>query len=150
MLCFAPGRRSKDGDRKDTLSNIEATGEFVVNVVTEEIGAAMHETGADFPPDVDEFEIAGLTPEPSRMVKPPRVKESPINMECKVYDILHFGGDKPTGGALVIGEIILFDIADEVYVDGRIDYRKLKPLGRLAGDDYTALGRIISHKRKKL
>ncbi|MEE9271562.1 MAG: flavin reductase family protein [Candidatus Krumholzibacteria bacterium] len=149
-VCFAPGRRSRDGDRKDTLSNIEATGEFVVNVVTEAIGAAMHETAGEFPADVDEFEVVGLTREPSRIVKPPRVKESPINMECRVYDIIHIGGDKPTGGSLVIGEIVLFHIEDDLYDAGRIDIQKLNPLGRLAGDDYTALGRIISHRRKKL
>lgn len=149
-ICFAPGRKPKTGDRKDTLSNIEATGEFVVNVVTEEMGAAMHETAAEFPPDVDEFEIAGFTPVASRIVKPSRVGESPVNMECKIYDIIHIGGDKPTGGALVIGEVVLFHVSDDIYRDGRVDIQKLNPLGRLAGDDYTLLGRIISHKRKSV
>jgi flavin reductase (DIM6/NTAB) family NADH-FMN oxidoreductase RutF len=147
-ICFAPGRRGPDGTRKDTLVNIEATGEFVVNVVTEAIGAAMNETAADFPPDIDEFDVAGLTPAASRVVAPPRVAESPINMECKVYDILHIGPDGTGGGALVIGEIVMFHIADELHDDGRIKIHDLKPLGRLAGTEYTTLGSIISMKRK--
>ncbi len=147
-ICFAPGWRVERGDRKDTLANIEATGEFVVNVVTEDMGAAMNETSRDYPPDVDEFQAAGLTPEPSRMIKPPRVKESPIHMECRLYDIVRVGRDKAAGSSLVIGEVVLFHVADHLYRDGRIDIRKLNPLGRLAGNDYTALGRIISHRRK--
>jgi flavin reductase (DIM6/NTAB) family NADH-FMN oxidoreductase RutF len=147
-ICFAPGRRSSDGDRKDTLGNIEATGEFVVNVVTETIGQAMVSTAVDFPPGTNEFEIADLTPVPSRVVKPPRVGESPINMECKLYQVIPIGPEGPGGGALVIGEIVMFHIADELYDDGRIRIEDLKPLGRLAGHDYTTLGKIVSIKRK--
>ena len=147
MICFSPGQRP-GGGRKDTLANIEALGEFVVNVVTEGIGPQMNETATDFPPDTNEFEAAGLTPLASRIVRPPRVKESPINMECKLYQVVDFDSDKPGGGALVIGEIVLFHVDDSVYDDGRIDYRKMKPLGRLAGPEYTTLGNIVAIKRK--
>jgi flavin reductase (DIM6/NTAB) family NADH-FMN oxidoreductase RutF len=146
-VCFAPGRRS-DGSRKDTLSNIEATGEFVVNVVTVSIAEPMHETAGEFPPDVSEFEEVGMSPVPSRIVAPPRVEESPINMECKLHDIIHIGEDRSGAGSLVIGEIVLFHVADELYENGRIDIRKLDPLGRLAGTEYTTLGKIISIDRK--
>lgn len=147
-ICFAPGRRSADGERKDTLGNIEATGEFVVNVVTEAIGPAMNETAVDFPPETNEFEVAGLTPVPSQVVKPPRVQESPINMECKLYDVVAVGPPRHGGAALVIGEVVMFHIADELYDGGRIKVLELEPLGRLSGDDYTSLGKIISLKRK--
>lgn len=146
-LCFAPGRRSSDGERKDTLRNIEATGEFVVNVVTEAIGEAMVKTALDYSMDIDEFEIAGLTPVPSSVVRPPRVAESPINMECKVYDILQIGPEARGGAALVVGEVVMFHVADELLEDGRIKIAELRPLGRLSGDDYTTLGKILSMKR---
>jgi flavin reductase (DIM6/NTAB) family NADH-FMN oxidoreductase RutF len=147
-ICFAPGRRASDGERKDTLSNIEATGEFVVNVVTESIGQAMNDTAVDYPADTNEFEVVNLTPAASRIVRPPRVEESPINMECKLYQIVSIGPSRQGGGALVIGEIVMFHIADELYDDGRVKIHELKPLGRLAGTEYTTLGRIISMKRK--
>ena len=148
-ICISPGRRPDDGERKDTLRNIEETGEFVVNIVTESIAEAMNEAATDFPPEIDEFEMAGLTPAPSQMIKAPRIAESPINMECKVYKVLHIGPEGVGGGALVIGEIVLFHIDNDIYKDGRIDIHKLKPLGRLAGSEYTTLGRIINMKRRK-
>ena len=101
-----------------------------------------------FPPETNEFEISGLTAVPSQIVKPPRVAESPINMECKLYKIVPIGPEGPGGGTLVIGEIVLFHIDDRIYQDGRIDIEGLRPLGRLAGTHYTTLGRIVSMKRK--
>jgi len=148
-ICFAPSRRAEDGGKKDTLRNIEETGEFVVNVVTEAIATQMNETATEFPPEVDEFTASGLTPIPSQIVRPPRVKESPINMECKLYRTIDIGPEAAGGGTLVIGEIILFHIADELYHEGRIDTERLRPLGRLAGSDYTTLGKRISMERKK-
>ena len=147
-ICFSPGRRYDTGEKKDTLRNIEAVGEFVVNVVTEDIGEQMNEAATDFPPETNEFEVSGLTTAASQIVKPPRVAESPINMECKLYKIVPIGPEGPGGGALVIGEIVLFHIDDRIYQDGRIDIEGLRPLGRLAGPHYTTLGRIVSMKRK--
>jgi flavin reductase (DIM6/NTAB) family NADH-FMN oxidoreductase RutF len=147
-ICFAAGRRSSDGERKDTLGNIQATKEFVVNVVTEAMGAAMNETAAEFPPGVDEFKVTGLTPASCRVVRPPRVKESPINLECKLYEIVSIGPTKAGGGSLVIGEIVMFHVANELYENGQINIQELNPLGRLAGTEYTTLGQIISMKRK--
>jgi len=142
-ICFAPGRRASDGEHKDTLNNVRQTGEFVVNVVTADIGAAMNETATEFPPETDEFDVAGLTSIASDVVKPPRVAESPINMECTLNDIVDVGS-----GSLVIGEIVLFHIADALYDAGHIDVTKLNPLGRLAGDNYVTLGDIVTHVRK--
>ncbi len=101
-ICFAPSLRGNAAQKKDTLRNIEQTGEFVVNIVTEDIAVPMNDTATDFPPEVDEFAYTGLTPLPSQLVKPPRVKESPINMECRLYKIVTVGSEAG-GGALVIG-----------------------------------------------
>jgi flavin reductase (DIM6/NTAB) family NADH-FMN oxidoreductase RutF len=147
-ICFAPERRPADGEKKDTLLNIEATGEFVVNVVTEKIVVQMNEAATDFPREFDEFEMSGLTAEPSQVVIPPRVKESPINMECSVRQIIEIGPEDSGGAALVIGEIVMFHVADELIDNGRIDSSALNPVGRLAGSEYATLGRRISLKRK--
>ncbi len=148
-ICFAPDRRPADGKKKDTLVNIEATGEFVVNVVTEAIVVQMNEAATDYPPEFDEFEMSGLTADPSLIVAPPRVKESPINMECKVDRIIEIGPNDSGGAALVIGEIVMFHVADGLIDNGRIDTTALNPIGRLAGSEYTTLGKRISLKRKK-
>jgi flavin reductase (DIM6/NTAB) family NADH-FMN oxidoreductase RutF len=149
-ICFAPALRGKDAGKKDTLRYIEETGEFVVNVVTEDIAVQMNETAGDFPPEVDEFEYAGLTPVPSQLVKPPRVKESPINMECKLYKIVPVGPAEAGGGALVIGEVVLFHVSDTLIDNFRIDYDAFRPLARLAGQDYTTLGRRFALERKPI
>lgn len=147
-ICFAPTRKS-DGSKKDTLVNVEETGEFVVNVVTNKIIQPMNDTSIDFPPEISEFEEVGLTPVPSEIVKAPRVKESPINMECKLMQIIEVGPNEAGGGFLVIGEIILYHIADNLLKDGRINTELLDPVGRLAGTEYTTLGKRFSLTRKK-
>ena len=147
-ICFAPNRKGTDGSKKDTLVNIEDTGEFVVNIVTEDIVKPMNDTAPEYPPEVSEFEEVGLTPIESHIVKAPRVKESPINMECKLMQIVEVGPAEPGGGFLVIGEIALFHIQNELLDNGRIDTGLLKPVGRLAGTEYTTLGKRFSLSRK--
>ncbi|MCK4560956.1 MAG: flavin reductase family protein [Calditrichia bacterium] len=147
-IGFAPALKGKEANKKDTLSNIESSGEFVVNIVTEDISEQMNKTAFEFPPDVDEFEIAGFTAIDSEIVKPPRVKESPINLECKLYQVVYIGDGTAGSGAFVIGEIVAYHIDDALYNDGRIDTALLKPVGRLAGQDYTTLGRCFSMDRK--
>lgn len=127
--------RQADWKEKDTLSNIEATREFVVNVVSDEIAEAMNATAAEFPADVDEFEISGLTPAPSESVRAPRVAESPVNMECRLDQVVPIG-DPQTGNALVIGHIVLMHVRDDIINGHRIDHERLKPVGRLAGNMY--------------
>src|SRR3984893_269797 len=109
VICFCPMVRGSDSSRKDTLRNIEAVREFVVNVVSEEFAEQMNACSAEFPPEVDEFEASGLTPVSSDLVKPPRVKESHINMECRLLQIVDVSA-KPLGGSLVIGEVLRFHI----------------------------------------
>ncbi|MED0674536.1 flavin reductase family protein [Aneurinibacillus thermoaerophilus] len=149
MICFAPMRRGTDGARKDTLNNIEATREFVVNIVGEKIVKQMNDCAVEYSPDVDEFEEVGLTKASSRIVKPPRVAESDVQLECVLHDILHFG-DKPGGGSLVIGQVVTIHIKDELYFDGKINTEKLNPVGRLAGPVYTrAVSDTFVLERKK-
>ena len=121
--------------RKDTLANIEETGEFVVNVVVDDIAEAMNMTAAEFPEDVDEFEISGLTPIACDLVKAPRVLESPVNMECRLNQIIPLGNDGHVHG-LVIGEVVLMHVRDDLIDGHRINHQLLKPTGRLAGSMY--------------
>ncbi len=135
-----------DGKPKDTLCNIEETGEFVVNVVNRNIVEAMNMTAAEFPQNVDEFEIAGLTKAPSIHVKPPRVAESPVQIECKLNKVVPIG-EGSTESGLVIAEIILIHIDDVVMVNGRIDNSRLDPIGRLAGGMYSYTNETLYLKR---
>jgi flavin reductase (DIM6/NTAB) family NADH-FMN oxidoreductase RutF len=138
----APGPRGK----KDTLGNVEATGEFVVNVVDDALAAAMNVTSGDYPPDVDEFELAGLAAAPSVQVKPPRVAAAPISMECRVVRILPVGN---LPHHLVIGQVVHLHVRDDVHdpATGRIDMRRLRPVGRLAGQLYTHVHDIFEMTR---
>ncbi|MCM3617167.1 flavin reductase family protein [Sutcliffiella horikoshii] len=136
LVCFSPMRRGADGSKKDTLLNIESTKEFVINIVSEDIVEQMNITATEFPSEVDEFEESGFTKEPSVHIAPPRVKESLVQLECTLYQVLHFG-DTPGAGSLVIGKVENIHISDELYYDGKIDTRKLNPVGRMAGSMYT-------------
>ena len=136
VICFSPMIRGADGGRKDTLRNIEAVKEFVVNVVSEEFAEKMNICSAEFPPEVDEFQASGLTPIPSDLVKPPRVKESHINMECRLLQIVDVSS-KPLGGSIVLGEVLRFHIDDALVDNYKIDPDKLHPIGRLGGPTYT-------------
>ena len=136
VICFSPMIRGSDGARKDTLRNIEAVKEFVVNIVSEEFAQRMNLCSAEFPPEIDEFQMSGLTPVPSDLVKPPRVKESRINMECRLVQIVEVSA-KPLGGSLVLGEVLRFHVDDELFNNYKIDPDRLKPIGRMGGPTYT-------------
>jgi flavin reductase (DIM6/NTAB) family NADH-FMN oxidoreductase RutF len=136
VLAFTVGNRAIADPRKDTLRNIITAREFVVNVVSEEIGAKMNTCSGDYPPDVDEFELSGLTPIPSDLVKAPRVAESHINMECRLLYTIAMSG-LVNGGNLVLGEVLRFHIDDALVDNYRIDHDKLRAIGRMAGNSYT-------------
>ena len=136
LIIFSSSKFTSDGKLKDSLSNIEQNGEFVVNIVNENIVEAMNATAAEYPEDVNEFDIANLTQIDSDLVKPPRLSERPVNMECKLERIITLGTEAHPQG-LVIGEIIQLHIDDEIISGHRINHEKLKPVGRLAGNMYT-------------
>jgi flavin reductase (DIM6/NTAB) family NADH-FMN oxidoreductase RutF len=135
-ILFATTVR-KDGSEKDTLNNIEATREFVVHIVSEPMAEAMNLCSAEVPPDIDEFTLSHLTPVPSDCVRPPRVKEALIAMECRLTQIVHINPHQPGGGNIVIGEILLFHIADELLDNFRVDPDKLMAIGRMGGPTYA-------------
>jgi len=139
MLCISVGPRVDSNiPTKDTLDNVEVTGEFVVNIVSLSLSNTMYESSKNHPPEADEFEKAGLTPAPCEVVETPRVEEAGVSMECLLDQILPLGTDH-----LVIGRMVRFHVKDELYGDnGRIDVGGLDPLGRLAGD-YTKVETIF-------
>jgi flavin reductase (DIM6/NTAB) family NADH-FMN oxidoreductase RutF len=135
-ILFCP-TNTREGKKKDTLRNIEATREFVVNVVSDAVREKMNATSEEFPPEISEFAACGLASVPSVKVKPPRVKESLVNLECVLHDIVRIG-EGPLSGNIVIGRIVLIQADDSVLDDsGQIDPAKLDTIGRMGGITYT-------------
>jgi flavin reductase (DIM6/NTAB) family NADH-FMN oxidoreductase RutF len=135
--------------RKDTLRNIQSTGEFVVNIVDEMLAEAMNETATDYPPDVDEFTVAGLTPAPSVTVRAPRVAEAPVSLECALFTCVPVG-DGAGSSTLVIGTITHFVIRDDIIDERhRIDVHKLRPIARLAGSSYAYVHETFELTRRR-
>ena len=132
VLCFTASYREP---RKDTLVNIRATKEFVVNIVSEEFAAKMNVTSGEYAYGVDEFAMSGLTAAPSDEVRPPRVKESHVNMECKLLQTIEVS-NQPLGGTLILGQVVRFHIDDAILEEFRIDPDALAAVGRMAGNTY--------------
>lgn len=148
-LLFCPVNHP-DGREKDTLRNIRETKQFVVNIATEALASQMNQTSSNYPPDVNEFEAAGLTEEPSRLVKPPRVKESPASFECELIQIVDVGPGTAGSGHVVIGKILLARYCEGVYVGGRVSLDRMKPIARLAGSAYCPVREIFELPRPKV
>ena len=155
LLAFAPGLRpskqaqASHGEPKDTLRNIRETREFVVNIVTYELREAMNSTSGEYDASVNEFELAKVTPEPSKIVRPPRVTESPVSFECKLHQILDFS-PAPTSSSLVIGQIVSIHINDAHLKDGRLDRNSLDLIGRMGGMQYTRTTQRFEMVRPKV
>lgn len=148
-VLFCSSIRGSDGKAKDTLNNVRATKEFVVNIVTDELFQAMNASSIEAPAGFNEFDYAGLTLAPSISVKPPRVAESPIHFECKLREIIEIGTD-PGGGSIVIGTIVHIHANDEVMIGrDKINLSALKPIGRLMGNSYCRVTDIIEIERPK-
>jgi flavin reductase (DIM6/NTAB) family NADH-FMN oxidoreductase RutF len=149
-LLFCPTVRGSDGAKKDTLLNIEETGEFVVNVVSEDVVRQMNQTAAEYPNGVDEFREVGLTPVASLVVQPPRVLESPLSMECRLQQIIPVGDGGLGSGNVVLGTIVQFHVQADLYHNGRIDTAGLKPVARLAGAAYCPVRDAFELERPAL
>jgi flavin reductase (DIM6/NTAB) family NADH-FMN oxidoreductase RutF len=117
--------------RKDTLRNIEATGEFVVNLSPQPLFEQINATGTNFPADVSEFDAVGVEREPSGRVTPPRVARSPAVLECTLHSTITLGDS-----TLVLGRVVLVAVAQEVMVDGHPEFDRLLPLSRLGKDEW--------------
>jgi flavin reductase (DIM6/NTAB) family NADH-FMN oxidoreductase RutF len=139
-VLFCPALRSAQSTdptrRKDTLRNVEETGEFVINVVSDAIAMAANATAAEVPPEVDEFELAGLTPAPSLVVRPPRVAQSPAQMECKLMQVI-YTSHQPGGGVIVLGEIVRFHVRADLVDNFRVDPESLDAVGRMGGNTWV-------------
>jgi flavin reductase (DIM6/NTAB) family NADH-FMN oxidoreductase RutF len=149
VVCFCNSIRVRDGSKKDTLRNVEAVGEFVINVVSEDFAQQMVACSGDYPPNVSEFDVSGLTPIPSDLVKPPRVKESRVQMECRLLQVVTVSTE-PGGGSLVMGEVVRFHVDDSVIDQGKVDPDRLRPIGRMGGIDYVRTTDRFSMMRPKV
>ena len=146
--CVMFSTRRDNNKNKDTLNNVLETEEFVVNLVTHQIVEKMNATSAAVASDVDEFELADLTPIDSVIVKPKRVKESLVHFECEKIHHYFIDNDSNGGACVVIGKIKLIHIDDSILLENNyINLDKYKPVARLAGSNYGTLGEIFSIKR---
>jgi flavin reductase (DIM6/NTAB) family NADH-FMN oxidoreductase RutF len=143
-VMFAANENT-NGGRKDTVINVERTGEFVYNMATFELRDAVNKSAAEVPFDVDEFELAGVTKVPSLKVKPARVAESPIHFECIYHQSIRLPGGGPMGTVdIIIGRVVEIHIDDKMITPvGKIDITKMRPLARLGYYDYTSVDSIF-------
>lgn len=148
IVAFSPARRIRDGSTKDTLHNLTATKECVIQSVTYDMIQQVSLASTEYPPDVDEFVKSGLTPVASDLVKPPRVAESPFHMECKLQQVIPLGNANGSGN-LMICEVLKFHVADNLMVDGIIPPDRIDLVARMGGDYYCrAFGNAIFSVKK--
>lgn len=137
---------------KHTAENLSKTGEFVFNLATWDLREAVNRTSAMLPAEVDEMEFAGLEPAPCRLVKPPRVKASPVALECKVLEVkplVDLDG-QPTHGTLLLGQVVGTHIDDALIVDGKVDITKARPISRLGYMDYAVVDEVFQMQRPQV
>jgi flavin reductase (DIM6/NTAB) family NADH-FMN oxidoreductase RutF len=148
FVMFSAGRHEGDGGSKDSVANIEATHEFVYNMATWAQKDQMNLTATIIDRTVDEMAAAKLEPLPSRLVRPPRVKGSPVHFECRLHQIVRLPGRTPAANHdLVIGRVVAVHIDDGVLTDGRVDVLKMKPIARLGYKDYVAVEAIFQMEK---
>jgi flavin reductase (DIM6/NTAB) family NADH-FMN oxidoreductase RutF len=128
---------------KDTLRNVAATGEFVVNLAVEPLLEQVNQTATDFPPELGEFDAVGVRREPSTLVAPPRVADSPASLECRLHATVGLGGRS----TLVIGRVVHATVDEAVLVDGHPEVRLIRPLARLGRNEWAAIGEVLSVPR---
>jgi flavin reductase (DIM6/NTAB) family NADH-FMN oxidoreductase RutF len=128
------------GGLKDSLTNIEATGEFAINIATYDLREKMNLSSARVSPDVDEFALAGLTPAPCRLIKTPRVEESPAALECRLYRIVPLPDDRgEVQDWAIIGRVMGIHIDDRFVRDGRVNTAAMKLIARLGYSEYATV-----------
>ncbi|MDP2645681.1 MAG: flavin reductase family protein [Desulfobacterales bacterium] len=153
IICYKPAilyvgiSSKKDGSKKDTLLNVEYSGDFVINVVDMDMAESINKAAVDYPKDVDEFPMSGLTALACEKVKSPRVKESPISFECKVLQILQYA-EAPNIRSVVLGQAVVVHIRDGLYQDGRMDILKKNVIIHHGGEAYCRSTDIFEMKRR--
>ena len=139
VIIFSPARRVRNNTTKHTLQNILEIAEVVINIVSYDMVQQVSLSSCEFPKDADEFIKAGFTKEPSLLIKPPRVKESPVQMECKVLEVKPIGTEGGAGN-LIIAEVLMMHINENILdKNGKIDQRKLDLAARLGGNWYARI-----------
>ena len=139
--------RRHNGDIKDTYVNITKNGEFTINAVCMEMADAMNITSSHFAPDIDEFKESGLTPISSDQVTPPRVAESPVNLECRLLQTTRFGNERISD--FILGEVVRIHVKDTYISGGRTLLHKLDTISNLGGDYYCRTSDIFEMKRRR-
>lgn len=141
LLAISVGRK---GDTyKDTATNILRTEEFVVHIADSTLLGPLHESAEEHPPEVSEAEVLGLATAPSLHVRVPRLQATPVAMECRLRHCIEFG---ETRSRLLVGEVMVFRLRADLLDNGKVDTRRLDPVGRIAGPNYTRLGEIITKR----
>ena len=146
MVTFGSGGRHAHGV-KDSVANIEETGEFVCNLATWELREQMSLSSTTTRPEVDEFDYSGLEATASTLVKPPRVKAAPIHLECKHYQTIDLPTDDPDPLApnkMVVGTVIGIHISDDVLTEGMVDMSKFRPVARMGYMDYAVVDNVFT------
>jgi flavin reductase (DIM6/NTAB) family NADH-FMN oxidoreductase RutF len=138
LVAMSCGRKGTES--KDSVVNAQREGEFVLNVVSEEFLLPMHRSSAEFPADMSEVTALGIETEASHMIRTPRVRGVPVSMECRTHQVIEFGSFRTQ---LLVGEVVRFHVRKDCYSDGRIDVKAVKPVGRLGGPSYAALGKFF-------
>ncbi len=150
IVMISIGRRAErfGGGPKDTLYNLQASGEFVINLVDESLVEAMNQTAGEWPRGVDEFAIAHLAATPSADVRPPRVAAARIALEARLHQIIPISGSTNT---LVLGRIVRYHIREDLLREnGLVDATRLLPVARLGGAEYAAIGNVFSLERPQV
>jgi flavin reductase (DIM6/NTAB) family NADH-FMN oxidoreductase RutF len=146
VVVFSPTLR-RDGSKKDTLRNVEATGEFVLNAAVEPLADQVNLSSKELPYGQSEVELTGLSLLPSLKVRPPRLADTPVNMECKLLQVVPVGKGAIAAN-LVIGEVVMMHIDDGLLdARGRVDPRRLRTIARLGADYYCRTSDLFEMKR---
>lgn len=144
-LVMFSGNQNRHGARKDTVVNIEATGEFVWNMATWALREQVNLSSEELAPGDDEFVHAKLAKAPSKLVRPPRVAASPVHFECRYMQTVRLPGNGAVGSIdVVFGRVVCVHIADEFLKDGRLDIEAIRPLARMGYHDYTAVEKVFT------
>lgn len=148
QVMFAATSNHRVGGLKDAVLDAQTTGEFVVNVATWELRKQMNASAVPAPREIDEFEYAGLTKADSRLVRCPRVAESPVHLECRyTRSVEMLSNDAEDPNTVVFGEVVGIHIDERVLVDGRIDFLRLRPVGRLGYQDFVEVDSVFTMER---
>jgi flavin reductase (DIM6/NTAB) family NADH-FMN oxidoreductase RutF len=148
MVMFCPGGSKPDRPVKDSRANVEATKEFVCNLATWDTREAMNQTSATLPAETDEFAFAKLTPLPSRLVRPPRVAETPVHLECRYWKTIDLPSPDPDEPyVMILGEVVGVHIDESLIHEGRVDIARAKPIARLGYSEYAVVTEAFRMRR---